>query len=149
MPQEAKYSVPVSAFGRLAVKSNTSVDNSGRGMPVNTRSMQRLSSTQGSPDQVRTGGTPQYSISRNAMSTTGTSNDNIESSDEGTEDEDDSGEEEDGADNHNNESDAESDDSDDEDDPTSQVRSMFAIAEPSGLVPVELERGQAGVNEAS
>lgn len=149
MPKEAKYSVAVSAFERLAVESHNSVDNSGQGMPVNTRSMQRLSSTpQGSSSQMRPGGTPQYSVSRNAMSTIGNSNDNVESSDEDTEDEGDSGEEEDDADNGNNEgSDAESDDSGDEDDPASRVQDIFAIAEPSGLVPYEPT--QTGVNEVS
>jgi hypothetical protein len=146
MPKEAKYSVPVSAFERLAVESHNSGDNRGQGMTVNTRSMQRLLSTpQGSSSQMRPGGTPQYSISRNAMSTIGNSNDNVESSDE---DEDDSGEEEEDAGNDNNEgSDAESDDSDDEDDPASRAREIFAIAEPSGLVPDE--PNQTGLNEAS
>jgi hypothetical protein len=149
MPKEAKYSAPVSAFERLAVGSHNSGDNRGQGMTVNTRSMQRLSSTpQGSSSQMRPGGTPQYSISRNAMSTIGNSNDNVESSDEDTEDEDDSGEEEEDAGNDNNEgSDAESDDSDDEDDPASRVQEIFAIAEPSGLVPDE--PNQTGLNEAS
>jgi len=150
MPKEAKYSVPVSAFERLAVKSHNSVDNSGQGMPVNTRSMQRLSSTpQGSSSQMRPGGTPQYGISRNAMSTIGTSNVNVESSDEETEDEEDSGEEGDAGNDDNDGSDAESDDSDDEDDPESEVREIFAIAEPSGLVPSELEDDEPGMNETS
>jgi hypothetical protein len=141
MPKEAKFSVPVSAFGRLAVKSHNSADNSGKGMPVNTRSMQRLSSTpQGSrPGASR--GTPQYSISQSAMNTISTSNDNVESSDEDTEDDD----EEEG----DEESESEEDDSDDEDDPASQVRAIFAIAEPSGLVPAELEDNEPGMNEAS
>jgi hypothetical protein len=141
MPKEVKYSVTVSAFERLAVKSN--------GMPVNTRSMQRLSSTpQGSSSQARPGasrGTPQY-----AMTPAGTSNANVESSDEDTDEDDDEEEEEgDAGDESNDSSDAESDDSDDEDDPASEVREMFAIAEPSGLAPVELERNQVGNNEAS
>jgi TATA-binding protein-associated factor Taf7 len=149
MPKEAKSSVPVSAFGRLAVKSNTSIDTSGRGMPVNTRSMQRLSSTPlGSSGQIRPGvsrGTPQYSISQSAMNTVGGSNDNVESSEEDTESDDDSGEEG-GAENDG--SDADSDDSDDENDPESEVRKIFAVAEPSGLVPSELEDDEPGMNEA-
>jgi hypothetical protein len=142
MPKEAKYSAPVSAFGRLAVKSHNSTDNSGKGMPVNTRSMQRLSSTpQGSlPGASRE--TPRYSVSQSAMNTiSSTSNVNVESSDEDTEDDD----EEEGDD----ESESEEDDSDDEDDPAGQVRAIFAIAEPSGLVPAELEDDEPGMNEAS
>jgi TATA-binding protein-associated factor Taf7 len=153
MPKEANYSVPISAFGRLAVKNNTSIDNSGRGMPVNTRSMQRPSNTpQGPPGQVRPGvsrGTPQYSISQSAMNTVGTSNDNVESSDEDTDDDEDSEQEGDAGNDGNDGSDAESDDSDDEDDPEGEVRKIFAIAEPSGLVPSELEDDEPGMNEAS
>jgi hypothetical protein len=84
---------------------------------------------------------PQYSISQSAMNTISTSNDNVESSDEDTEDDD----EEEG----DEESESEEDDSDDEDDPASQVRAIFAIAEPSGLVPAELEDNEPGMNEAS
>jgi len=147
MPKEPQYSVPTSAFGRLEVKGQNSTGNSEWNMPVNTRSMQRLSSTpQGPSSQVRPGasrGMPQYRVSQSAMMATGISSDADESSDEGTEDEDDDEEEdEEGGDG----SDAESDDSDDDDDPTTEIRQIFAIAEPSGLVP-EVE--QAGVNEAS
>ena len=124
-------------------------------MPVNTRSMQRLSSTpQGPSSQMRPGasrGNPQYSVHQSTIPTTGTSNDSDESSDEDTEDEDDNDEEEEGgAGNESDDgSDSESDDGAGKDDPESEVRQMFAIAEPSGLVPAELERNQAGINGAS
>lgn len=151
MPKEVKYSVPVSAFGRLAVNSSNSADNTGKSMPVNTRSMQRLSSTpQGSSGQVRPGasrGTPQYNVSQSAMHKAGISN-NVESSDEDTEDDEDE-ENEGGAGNENDESDSDEDDSGDDVDPASEVREIFAIAEPSGLVPAELEDNKPGMNLAS
>lgn len=148
MPKQSKQSTPASILGRLPVRSSHPVtNNSGRNMPPTTRSMQqqRLSTApQGSLPSVRaisTRNAPQPGTAQRMTASTN-SRDGPESSDDEEDDDDDDdgeGSGDDSSDDDDADGDNSTDDSDDDDDePAAMVLRLFAIAEPNGVVPDEV-----------